>query len=64
VSIDELVKLIDAATKLLGVLVWPALVAFVLIRFAPALKDFFSSLARGVFVQRRWLRGDRKTKTG
>jgi len=43
-SVDEFVKLIEALTKLLGVLVWPALFAFVLVRFGPALKEFFSSL--------------------
>ena len=48
-SIDELVKVIDATTKLLGVLVWPTLLAFVLVRFGPALKDFFSSLGEFSF---------------
>ena len=43
-SADEVVKLIDSASKLLGVLVWPALLAFVLVRFGPALKDFFANL--------------------
>lgn len=48
-SIDESVKLIDAVTKLLGVLVWPALLAFVLVRFGPALKDFFGGLGELTF---------------
>jgi CheY-like chemotaxis protein len=43
-NIDDLTKLIDAVTKLLGVLVWPGLLLFVLIRFGPGLKEFFSSL--------------------
>ncbi len=43
-SIDDLVKLIDALTKLLGALVWPALLAYVLVRFGPSLKEFFASL--------------------
>jgi CheY-like chemotaxis protein len=48
-NIDELVKLIEALTKLLGVLVWPVLLAVVLVRFGPALKDFFSSLGEFSF---------------
>lgn len=43
-SVDEFAKLTEALTKLLGVLVWPALLAFVLVRFGPVLKEFFSSL--------------------
>lgn len=43
-SIDDFVNLAEALTKLLGVLVWPALLAFLAIRFGPSLKDFFSSL--------------------
>jgi CheY-like chemotaxis protein len=49
VNTDELVKLIDAGTKLLSVLVWPALLAFILVRFGPALRDFFSSLGEVSF---------------
>lgn len=48
-NVDEFVKLIEALTKLLGVLVWPALLAFVLVRFGPAIKDFFSSLGEFSF---------------
>ncbi|SEA50596.1 response regulator [Variovorax sp. YR216] len=43
-NIDDLVKLIDSVTKLLGVFVWPAVLIVVLVKFAPALKDFFYSL--------------------
>lgn len=43
-TIDDTVKLLDAATKLLGVLAWPALLVFVLLRFGPSLRDFFTSL--------------------
>jgi CheY-like chemotaxis protein len=43
-TIDEFVKVLEAVTKLAGVLVWPTLVAFVLVRFGPALRDFFESL--------------------
>jgi CheY-like chemotaxis protein len=48
-SVDEFAKLTEALTKLLGVLVWPALLAFVLVRFGPALKEFFSSLGEFTF---------------
>ena len=47
--IEDFVKLIDALTKLLGVLVWPLLVLFVLVRFAPALKEFFANLGELTF---------------
>lgn len=43
-SVDEVAKLTEALTKLLGVVVWPALLAFVFVRFGPALKEFFASL--------------------
>ncbi len=43
-SIEDIVKLIDAITKLLNVLIWPAVVIFTLIRFGRDLRDFFSSL--------------------
>ena len=43
-SVDDLVKLLDATSKLLGVLAWPILIGFVLLRFGPALSDFFASL--------------------
>ena len=43
-TVDDLVKVVDVLTKLLGVLVWPALLAYVLVKFAPAFKEFFASL--------------------
>lgn len=43
-SVDDAVKLVDAATKLAAALAWPVLVGFVLIRFGPALREFFESL--------------------
>ncbi|HEY0823829.1 MAG TPA: response regulator [Ramlibacter sp.] len=48
-SVDDTVKLIEALTKLIGVLVWPALLAFILVRFGPSLKEFFSSLGEFTF---------------
>ncbi|MBD2081607.1 response regulator [Leptolyngbya sp. FACHB-17] len=43
-SVDDVVKLLDAVTKLLNVLIWPAVLLFILIRFGRDLRDFFSSL--------------------
>jgi CheY-like chemotaxis protein len=47
--VEDFVKLIDVLTKLLGVIVWPALLAFLLVRFGPALKDFVASLGEFTF---------------
>lgn len=47
--IDDFVKLVDALARLVGVLAWPALLLFVLIRFGPALKEFFSGLGEFSF---------------
>jgi CheY-like chemotaxis protein len=44
VSIDDIVKLFDAITKLLNVLIWPGIILFILIRFGRDLREFFSSL--------------------
>jgi CheY-like chemotaxis protein len=44
-SIDNLIKLLDALTKLAGVLVWPTLLVFILLRFRSALSDFFANLS-------------------
>lgn len=43
-SVDDVVKLIDAITKLLNVLVYPAVFLFFLIRFGRDLSNFFSGL--------------------
>lgn len=43
-SIDDLVKLIDSLTRLLGALVWPVLLAYTLVRFGPSLKEFFAKI--------------------
>ena len=48
-TIDDLVKVLDAVTKLAAALAWPVLVGFVLIRFGPALKDFFEGLGEFSF---------------
>ena len=43
-NVDDIVKLLDAVTKLLNVLIWPAVLLFILIRFGRDLRKFFSSL--------------------
>jgi len=42
---DQLVKVLDAITRLLAVVAWPLLVLFVVLRFRSAIKDFFESLS-------------------
>lgn len=44
-TIDDAVRLLDGVTKLLAVLVWPAILAFILVRFRAALADFMTSLS-------------------
>lgn len=48
-TVDEVIRMIEACAKLADVLVWPAIVAYFLIRFGPYLKDFFSSAAEFSF---------------
>ncbi len=43
-SVDDIVKLFDAITKLLNVLIWPGVLLFILIRFGQDLREFFLSL--------------------
>lgn len=43
-TIDNVIKLLDATTKLLSVLVWPTVLVFVLIRFGSALREFIASM--------------------
>jgi CheY-like chemotaxis protein len=44
VTIDDVVKLIEAATKLLGAVIWPLVALFVLVRFGPALREFAATV--------------------
>jgi CheY-like chemotaxis protein len=48
-SVDDVVKLLDALSKLLGVLAWPVLIGVVLVRFRPAISDFLASLGEFSF---------------
>jgi CheY-like chemotaxis protein len=43
-TIDSVIKLLDVTAKLLGVLVWPAVLVFVLIHFGSALREFIASM--------------------
>lgn len=43
-TVDDFVKLLDAATRFITALAWPMLVGFVLVRFGPALKNFLDGL--------------------
>lgn len=43
-SVDDIVKLFDAITELLNVLIWPGVLLFILTRFGRDLREFFSSL--------------------
>ena len=44
-TIDNTAKFLEAVAKLLGVVVWPAVLLFVLIRFGSALREFISSMS-------------------
>jgi CheY-like chemotaxis protein len=44
-NVDDTVKVLDGLTKLLAVLLWPAIVAFFLIRFRAELAEFVTSLS-------------------
>ncbi len=48
-NIDSAIRVLDAITRLLGALVWPALLLFVLIRFGSALREFIANMAEITF---------------
>ena len=43
-TVDEVIRLLDAIGRLLGVLIWPALLVFLAVRFRHPLADFFGHL--------------------
>jgi hypothetical protein len=43
-TIDAAAGLLNSATRLIGVLVWPLVVMYILVRFGPGLRDFITSL--------------------
>jgi CheY-like chemotaxis protein len=49
VTAEQVVALLKAIAELLGVLVWPAVALFVLVRFGPGLREFFDSLGELTF---------------
>lgn len=46
---DEVIRLLDAIGRLLGVLIWPALLLFLAVRFRSPLADFFGHLSEVSF---------------
>jgi CheY-like chemotaxis protein len=44
-SVDDVAKLLDVGSRLIGTLVWPALILFVLTRYRNSLKAFFETLS-------------------
>jgi CheY-like chemotaxis protein len=46
---DQIVSLLKVVAELLGVLAWPAVAVFVLIRFGPSLREFFGNLGELTF---------------
>lgn len=48
-TIDNGIKLLDAVTKLLAVLIWPAVLVFILVRFGSALGQFIADLGEFSF---------------
>jgi hypothetical protein len=45
VDADTTAKILDATAKLLGVLVWPAVIGYILVRFGSKIGDLISSLS-------------------
>lgn len=43
-SVDNFVKVVEAVTHLLGVVLWPTIFIFMLVRFRAAITDFFSTV--------------------
>jgi CheY-like chemotaxis protein len=48
-TVEQLVALLKGITELVGVLVWPAVAIYVLVRFGPGLREFFGSLGELTF---------------
>lgn len=63
ISVDDIAKLLESSSKLGGVLAWPALLCFVLVRHGKAMGEFFDTLseisinvAGGGVTAKRYLR--------
>lgn len=48
-AIDDVVKVLDAISRLIAAVALPAVALFVLIRFGPSLREFFSNLSEFTF---------------
>jgi CheY-like chemotaxis protein len=44
-TVDEIIKLLNAITELLNVLIYPGILLFILIRFGSVVQEFFSNLS-------------------
>ena len=42
---EDVLKILDSITKLLGILIWPAETVFVLVRFGSAIREFIAHIA-------------------
>jgi CheY-like chemotaxis protein len=49
VEVEGISKLLDALAKLLGVLIWPATICYILVRFKTSIGDFISSIGEATF---------------
>lgn len=47
--VEQIVALLKAIAELLGVLIWPAVAVFVLVKFGSSLREFFGSLGELTF---------------
>jgi CheY-like chemotaxis protein len=46
---EDVLKILDSITKLLGILIWPAVTVFVLVRFGSAIREFIAHIAEFSF---------------
>lgn len=46
---DSVLKILDSITRLLGIIIWPAVVVFMLVRFGSAIREFIANIAEFSF---------------
>jgi CheY-like chemotaxis protein len=63
VDTENAVRLLDSATKLLGVMIWPAVVAFILVRFGSKISEVIGSLSEFTFKGAGFEASARKRQT-
>jgi PleD family two-component response regulator len=44
-TIDDFVKILDAISRILGIIIWPSLLLFILLSYREAFRNFFDSLS-------------------